>query len=387
MEPAEVAFPRTVRVSLVDRSALAPLESEWRALADAALEPNVFQEAFFLEPSLKALASGDPLQIVSIRSDDTLIGLFTLVRTPRYRGLPFTALSLWRHPYEALGTPLVHRDYAGECLDAFLDWLATRPEHFVELSDVSADSPFRWALVDTLRRRRATFFSIEAHTRAIFRPDKDAETYLSKALTGKARKEFRRLERRLGEQGTLAYRALSTEADANAFVDGFLALEAGGWKGQAGTAFASSPAHREFFRSVVTGAARIGKFDGLVLSVGEKPIAMRCALRSGGTSFAWKIAYDEAHAKASPGVLLELENIRRMHESGVSLMDSCAVPEHFMANRLWQGKRLIDTVILPAGGAGSTWLVAAMPLLQWTRRSARGLIDRARKSDAKRENR
>ena len=76
-------------------------------------------------------------------------------------------------------------------------------------------------------------------------------------------------------------------------------------------------------------------------------MAMKCSLSAGKGLFALKIAYDEQWAKYSPGVLLELENIRVQHfEARHKWMDSCAQPDHPMINHLWGERRLIQHLLI-----------------------------------------
>ena len=151
-------------------------------------------------------------------------------------------------------------------------------------------------------------------TRAVLRPRADSEAFLAAALPGKSRKEFRRLERRLAESGELRYTAAQSDAEIERWVTEFLSLEAGGWKGARGSAFDCTEGSRSFFSSIAREAARRGRLMMLGLHVGERPVALKCNFLAGQGSFAFKIAYDEAYARYSPGVLLELENIRRLHE-------------------------------------------------------------------------
>jgi len=96
-----------------------------------------------------------------------------------------------------------------------------------------------------------------------------------------------------------------------------------------------------------------------------RPIAHKCNFLSGPGSFAFKIAFDEKYARHSPGVLLELENIRRLHtQSKIRWMDSCADPSHPMLNRLWPDRRTIQDVVVGAGRPLGDWVVATAPLLR-----------------------
>ena len=74
------------------------------------------------------------------------------------------------------------------------------------------------------------------------------------------------------------------------------------------------------------------------------------------------------NALASPGVLLEIENLRRAHSSGaLEWMDSCADPSNAMINRLWLDRLPLQSIAVSIGGRGR-WALAFMPLLKWLNR-------------------
>ena len=107
----------------------------------------------------------------------------------------------------------------------------------------------------------------------------------------------------------------------------------------------------------------------LALRLDGRAIAMKFNLTAGNGSFACKIAFDEDYARFSPGVLLELDNIRRVHEnSELRWMDSCAIPDHFMINRLWTERRVIQNSLLSSGKFSGDLVVSLLPLLRLVRR-------------------
>ena len=90
---------------------------------------------------------------------------------------------------------------------------------------------------------------------------------------------------------------------------------------------------------------------------------MKCNLVSGRGAFAYKIAFDEAHTACSPGVLLELFNVEHLHATeGVRWMDSCAIPDHPMIDRLWAERRVVQTQYVATGRRPGDAIVSAMPL-------------------------
>jgi CelD/BcsL family acetyltransferase involved in cellulose biosynthesis len=80
---------------------------------------------------------------------------------------------------------------------------------------------------------------------------------------------------------------------------------------------------------------------------------MKCNFVSGGVVSCFKIAYDEAFARFSPGVQMELANVAAFHDRPeLASMDSCADPDNQMINRLWPDRRPIATLLAPARGPG-----------------------------------
>lgn len=356
---------------LDDAAGLRDHIAAWDELAAAAVEPNPFYESWMLLPAIDAYARGRALRFVLAYAEragcaPALCGFFPLERMASYRGLPFGHVQLWHYPHRYLGTPLLSRSHASGCLQAFLAWLAESGDaSMMSWGRVAGDGAFYCALQDALRAEERRSFVGQAFSRAMLRPREDAEAYLRASLSGAARKEFRRLERRLSESGGLRYEVLQPGAPAGPWVERFLALEARGWKGRGGSALACSDRGRRFFTAMATEAGRRGRLMMLALAAGARTVAMKCNFLAHDGAFAFKIAYDEDYARFSPGTLLELENIRELHRRpALRWMDSCAEAEHFMANRLWQERRAIVSVITATGRATGDLIVSSLPLLR-----------------------
>lgn len=103
----------------------------------------------------------------------------------------------------------------------------------------------------------------------------------------------------------------------------------------------------------------------LGLFLDDQPLALKCNFLAGDGGFAFKIAFDERYAGFSPGFLLEIENVRRLHQRRLCWMDSCAEAQHAMVNRLWPDRRSMATVLFATGRAPGNLLVSLMPLLKW----------------------
>ncbi len=356
---------------------------EWRRLAANALEANPFYEPALLLPALRSLRGDAAVDVALVFRDEAspaarLIGLYPLERRQRHRGIPISSLRLWKHLHAFLCTPLIDATYAGASLGGLLHGLqAARAAALVEFAFCSADGPFAAALEETLYAQGHASVVTDSHSRALYRPARDLESYLAEALPPRKRREIERLGRRLAEQGRLEYAELGPDEDPRPWIEAFLELEASGWKGRDGTAIALSPAQRRFFEEGAAALAAEGRLWMLGLALDGKWIALKCNFLAGRGGFAFKIAYDEKHARSSPGVLLELETLARLQRRPeIAWMDSCAVEGHFMKNRLWIHRREISTRLVAIGGASSRLFVHALPALQQARRKLAALARR-----------
>jgi len=350
-ERAEDAPRRvTARVEWRPLAALAEMRAEWRDLVARALEPNVFYDPAFALPAARVFGADVGAVLVWSKGAPRLIGLFP-VRVERRYGVMAT-LTGWTHPYAPLGVPLVDREEAEAAIDAFLDHVAgeTRLPKLVMLPLIARDGAFAAALARVLARRGGKYAPFGEHARALLGPRK-REGYLDH-IAGKKLKELRRQRRRLEESGALVHMAASGPAAAVALTD-FMALEAAGWKGRAGGAARAHATTEAFMREAVTalGAKGDARVDRLIHD--GHPVAASITLRSGNAAWFWKIAYDEAFARASPGVQLTLDLTRDLlADASLTRTDSCATAGHPMIDHLWSERiALTDLLIAPSTAA------------------------------------
>jgi CelD/BcsL family acetyltransferase involved in cellulose biosynthesis len=381
---AKASVPRvrapTRVVAIDDPQALARHLAAWDDLVENALEPNPFHEPWLFLPAVENLAPGRKLALLLVYGEapaggERLIGFFPLERLWHYRGLPLRVLRFLRHEVGYLCTPLVRRGCPRECLESFFQWVTEASGvALLELHGVAGEGPFHQALIYHFERHSHTVFFSDRYTRALFRPRASAEDYLQAALPGRSRKEFRRLTRRLAEQGRLEYRFLTAQDNSEAWIQSFLELERRGWKGRVGTALASTPARRRFFEAIARAAIHRERLTMHGLYLDGHAVALSCKILAGDGAFAFKIAFDEAYDQFSPGALLELEHIVRMHQNPrIRWMDSCASSGHFMANRLWLDRRTMETITVATGRPGGL-VVLLLPLLRWVSRRLRALL-------------
>jgi CelD/BcsL family acetyltransferase involved in cellulose biosynthesis len=347
-----------------DPARLAAIVPAWETLAANACEANPFYEPWFLLPALQARGDRE-LCAVLLWNGGQLAGLFALEREPRFKSLPLAALASWRHSSHLLCTPLVRADCAAEALQALLAWRGGDAS-VIEFRYLPARGAFATALAAALRRVRAAFATTQ-FSRPLLRKAPSAEAYLAHFSPG-LRKELRRKDRRLRERAGYCEIVRGPGEDFGAEIERFMALEASGWKGHAGGAFACSASNLRFGREVLGEAARRGRLHMVGIDCDGRAIARRFTLLAGEGAFAFRTAYDESYAEYSPGVLAEVLRIREVHRlRELAWVDSYTAPDNPTLTRLWQERRELEYVAVALGAWGDFWL-SMLPLARWTAR-------------------
>jgi CelD/BcsL family acetyltransferase involved in cellulose biosynthesis len=266
--------------------------------------------------------------------------------------------------YGYLSTPLLDAGDPPRAAQLVLEALKRAGGVFpLVLNSHAADGPFAEQLDRELEAGRVQTLERQQFERALLTRDScDWTSQLSHHHV----REFRRMGRRLANEfgGELQ---VADRAGDEAAVARFLELELSGWKGREGTALASDPAHAEFFRRICARFARAGRLQLLDLGRDGRSVAMKCNLLAGDGAYAFKIAFDETYSRWSPGIQLELRNMELFEAGGLAWMDSCAVPQNSMINRLWRRRRALRTAMLVGGGFHGRAAVASLALTRGLR--------------------
>jgi CelD/BcsL family acetyltransferase involved in cellulose biosynthesis len=362
---------------------LAGIAAEWRALARRAVEPNIFYEPAFALAAAPVLGPDAGAVLVRSLEPRRLIGLFPCRVERRRYGIRLPLLAGWTHPYAPLGTPLVDRDAIHLAVSAFLDHVADDDAlpKLLLMSCLVEDGAVAAALDDALAQRGGRGIDVGRHQRALLAPAGERAGYVETVLGDKRLKKLDRQRRRLAKDGTVAFVLATSPADVSAALADFFALEASGWKGAAGTAAAQTPAIRQFMETAVAGLAAQRQASLACLVHAGRVIAADIVLRAAEGAWIWKVAYDEAFAPASPGVLLALDATRTLlADPTLAWCDSCAGPDHPMIDRLWGERRtIVDRLIALAPSLGFAAARRIEPMRRRiiaTARRARDLVRR-----------
>ncbi|WP_342150958.1 GNAT family N-acetyltransferase [Methylorubrum sp. SB2] len=351
--PLRSVLPSAFNAAVEPVSALAA--GPWDALALAAAEPHPF---YARRPVAAHRASGlapDDLAAVVVRGPDGLAALLPFVLRADIAGFGAAVAQPFLSPYVTASLPLVAD---GPGLDARLDALVAG------LALASDGRCWRWPLLATESRLGAGLIAameragwqvatVASFERPVLDRRPDHAAFLATHPHKSRLKDLRRRRRRLGESGALTF-VVATEGPAlERALDGFLALEAAGWKGEAGTALASRAdttrfAHALFRQDEASGPPAV-RADSLCLD--GRTIAASLALVSGPTAYLLKTAYDESLRAHAPGLVLEDEIVRALHDTAFAdRLDSATLPGSPLEGLFPERVRIAEILAQPPGG-------------------------------------
>jgi len=300
-----------------------------------------------------------------------LRALAVLVPAPPTRAVPLPHLAGYASRHSFLGGLLVDRTCARAALDAFLVYALGQARHWhaIVLKDTVLDGPQAGLLHQCARARALHPFILARCERAVLRPQAAGEAYLASRIASRM-KALRRSRRRLEDEGPVSWSIHRRPEGLAAVIERHLLLEHAGWKGDGGSSLLSTPQGAQFFREVFAAFGRDGQALFTELAAQEQVVASTSNLVSGGAGFAFKVGWDPAHAKVSPGQLNEVELIRHAPQvcADLACIDSGASPGSFIES-LWLERRALGNIALPLTLSARMALMAVGGL-RWVRRHA-----------------
>lgn len=372
---ADTASPQKLRVEvLTGLSDLRLARAELDALCDDLCEENVFYEPWMIEAAMVHLAPAQSLSILCFYGTERpnwLCGFFPLARTELHPLLPLRIYRMWQHLHCLRCTPLIRNGFGEACWNALFDWLERQPSfrRILDLRCLSVGGEVERTLRRVLEAQATTRFVVLEQESAFLSIGSDSEEILRQAMSGTTLAKLRRQQRRLAESGELLFADIGEEPDQDRLVSEFLQLEASGWKGRKGSALACRNNEANFFRAVIAEAQARGQLSFPTLRLDGQLIAARNAFLSRSGCFCFKTAYDETYSKFSPGILLQIEFLRRMHDPNdpvyrkLRWADSCAAPGTSPAYRCWPERKTIRNYRIACGRMFPRMVLALWSLL------------------------
>ncbi|MEP3277939.1 MAG: GNAT family N-acetyltransferase [Stappiaceae bacterium] len=325
----------------------------WEQLADHALEPNPFFEPAFLEPFATHLAGTD-IGIARLRNpvNGDLAALVPIVSQRLGLGLSGKPARFFSHDYGPLATPLLHRDHAHDAaLDLVKRLLSKRS--LICAPHSRMNGPVFDCLSCAVNAGSAVLSVVGPYERAVQDARGSVDDYLVRALSKKRRRQYAKQMRRLEAKGTVRLESISSPEQLHSAFQGFLALEAAGWKGRGGSALRSRPDAEHFAMEMAAGFIEKRRMRADVLTVNEQLIGIVINLRAGREIIPWKMAFDETHRDVSPGMQTLLRTTEaNCQDPDIDWVDSLTGPDSPTVDMLWKERRPMGTLVLMAGSLG-----------------------------------
>ncbi len=358
-------------------------QAAWADLSTRAVEANAFYHpawARAVARHVKGQIGMRALLAWESPARRRLIGLMLVAPAWNCLRLPLPFFVGW-YAYAPLTTPLIDREQPDIAARTLLSAARKAGAHAVMLPAMAQDGPAATALRAAVEPFGVAPRVFDAHERARLDATQGEDDAIA-ALGSKKLKELRRQRNRLADNGEVEFRIAAPGAEAEAALEQFLALEAAGWKGEAGTALAAKEGDIAFMKEALPAMVRDGAAQIVTLTSGDKVVAAGVLIRHLRRAYFFKIAYDESAAKMSPGVQLTLDITRAMcADAQIDSVDSTAIANHPMIDHIWRDRQPVADMLLPTqGNASALALFAALIETRRTlRNAARAFYHRLRK--------
>jgi CelD/BcsL family acetyltransferase involved in cellulose biosynthesis len=318
-------------------------ESAWRRLVDCSIDVNPFFEPDFVLPAARHLGSRSCGLLVLEEEGDWLA---CLPVTRRATKLQVPVLAGWHTPYSFLGTPLVAPGGERVLPELLVNGVRGSLTGVVVLDQISRDSAAWTAFEDAIACGDVVAVARREFDRAAFAPDDAGEPL---PLPARRRADLRRTRRRLEERLGADVEFVQLEPDDKTLRE-FLEMEASGWKGEAGTAFAARSTHAAFFSELCRRFAGLGRLELTAMRCAGRTLAMATMLTARDCRYAFKLAFDEEFRKQAPGAQLIVEVAENPPAGAAAFVDSCSDPGNETLNRLWPDRRALVSIVLARPG-------------------------------------
>jgi len=354
---AVISAPRMPGLAAIACRPLELVGQAWHGINADAVEPNGFFDPAFALAASRFAQGGRGGDALCVFDGHELKALLPVQSAIRAYGLPIPVL-VGGVPFSVLGTPLLARDNPAHAAEHLIDAAARTDTQLLVLPKMNLDGPAMAALRGVAARQGLALIIHNEHERAALAVPEDAEAYLRAGMGAKRLKDLRRLRNRLDDEGAVEFASATIPNAVTPALQRFLKLEARGWKGKRGTGLGQNAGNRLFIESAAAALAQQGRFEVLELTLDGKTLASGLVIREGETALFFKIAYDEAYARFSPGVQLTVELTRRLSaDRTIKFVDSTALPGHPMIDHVWRERRRVGDVMIATrpGHAGANY--------------------------------
>lgn len=181
------------------------------------------------------------------------------------------------------------------------------------------------------------------------------------------KKRLLRYRRKMNKDHEASFEIVRSPVDLESELETGFALEASGWKGEAGTAIVSSPETEAFYRAVAAAFQARGELRLSHIALDGVPVAFSFCIEHGGGLYSLKSGYDESFRKIVPGLVLQVSIVESCFERGIDRYELLGNQAEWKA-KLANGQRTHSTMHVyrrsPLGIARRAYRASLRPRLR-----------------------
>lgn len=324
---------------------LTAVACEWDSLAEKVGVPMLSHA--WIQACVDAFYSDEQLAVRTVRKNGELVAVAPLVKQRRC-GAERLELMGVSFLYEPSG--LLYRDEeALACL--VQDLVSSRLP--VVLARIPVDSRIMLHFQSRLLGLWRGVVITGGINRSLMVPISSSWDEYLERLSPRRRYDLRRACRRVEERGTVTVRVFCpSEKELEQGFAEFVRIEASGWKDRHGSSLRHREPLRRFFERYAQLASRSGSFRLAFLDVAGQPIAAQLSAVYANRFWVFKIGYDEAWSRCSPGRLLLTETLRYAFEHRLTSYEFLGSDEPWLAGWLTEPRAYQTIWYYPATWRG-----------------------------------
>lgn len=338
-------------VICLDAKAIFALGDEWERLSRNSVEENPFYSPVFMRAVLENIEKNSDIKALAVYRDANLVGFLPFI-IDTWHWLGAAAVNrAWITPYSTLTIPLIDCHCPREVVEALV---MAMEEHsaggsFWLFDNFNLEGPVAVLLEEILRDKNLASKIFDEFDRPSLLQGTTFDQHMLAQMSKKRRSSLKRNRKRLREKGRVEMRVFTSGPELETAVEDFLKIEAAGWKGQRGTALASSDSTAEFARQVFGDADGKSITRAEVLYLDEHPIAVSLSISVGKIAFTLKCTYDEAYRSYGPGLLLEQDIIEDfLNTHWAERLDSAITASGHVLEGMWKDSIRVGDLLLCA---------------------------------------
>jgi CelD/BcsL family acetyltransferase involved in cellulose biosynthesis len=346
---------------IVDIARLAELSGEWNAVLPAVARP--FDLHGWYTAWWKSFGRGNELAICTVRDGDALAGVLPMQR----RGHGLEALA---NSHSGVFRPLASSPEAMEVLIG----AAVKDASSLTLRELREGEPEVEALAGGARRAGAMTLLEEAGTSPMIDTSGDLDAWVTESHSS-WKKRLRRYRRKMEKDHEATFEIARSPGDLEAELAEGFALEASGWKGEAGTAIVSQPETESFYRAIATEFHGRGELRLSRIALDGEPVAFSFCLERDGRLYSLKAGFDERFRHLVPGLVMQLSIVEACFERDLEAYELLGEQAEWKAKLATSTRSHVNLRAYrrnPAGISRYAYRTTLRPRLRRVRRRLRG---------------